>query len=73
MLDALQTTDVYTAIRLIGALIYVSNYTLLSLGWHSSDAQRYYLLNVLAAGAVMASLMGQFNLPALMIQFFYCP
>lgn len=71
MLDVLQGSNLFTAIGIFGAATYVLNYSMLSLGWHSSDSPRYYALNILAACGVMASLAAHFNLPTLLIQGFY--
>ena len=54
-----------------GALLYMTNYTLLTLGLVNSGHIRYFVLNGTAAGLVLIGLTDQFNLAAAMIQGFF--
>lgn len=51
-----------------GFLLYVTNYTLLSLGKLTSQGTAYFVINFVAAGLVLAGLMQSFNMASALIQ-----
>lgn len=65
------TGDLAQAIGVAGAGTYVLAYTLLQLGLLSGSDYRYTLLNMAAAGMVLFSLSGSFNLSSAIIQIFW--
>lgn len=63
--------DYYRSLGIIGFLIYVANYTCLSLRILSSESARYFVINTCAASFVFLSLMQDFNLASALIQGFW--
>jgi hypothetical protein len=59
------------SIGVCGFLLYVVNYTLLTLGWVSGDSVIYYIVNFLAAALVLIGLSSNFNLASALIQSFF--
>ncbi|MGH1369453.1 MAG: CBU_0592 family membrane protein [Maritimibacter sp.] len=51
-----------------GFLLYVANYTLLSLGKLTSHGTSYFAINFCAAALVLAGLMQSFNMASALIQ-----
>ena len=69
--EALIAMPLPQIVGLIGAGLYMVNYSLLSLRVLSGDSARYFALNLLAALLVMISLTQSFNLAAATIQSFW--
>ena len=59
------------AIGVTGFLLYVMNYTALTLRWLSSDHITYFVISGLAASLVLIGLMQEFNLASALIQIFW--
>lgn len=64
-------SDVYSAVGLIGVVLYVSAYAALQLGLIAGQSYRYSLLNLAAASCVLFSLSTHFNLSSALIQVFW--
>lgn len=62
---------VLDSIGVCGFVLYVANYTLLTLGWISGDSVHYFVVNFLAAGLVLIGLSANFNLASALIQSFF--
>lgn len=62
------SVDIYTAIGLAGFAAYVAAYGLLQLGRIDGNGVAYTLLNIVAAGLVLVSLLEDFNLASVLIQ-----
>ena len=58
-------------IGVCGFVLYVVNYTLLTLGWVSGDSVQYFAVNFVAAALVLIGLSGNFNLASALIQSFF--
>jgi hypothetical protein len=58
-------------IGVCGFVLYVVNYTLLTLGWVSGDSVQYFAVNLVAAALVLIGLSGNFNLASALIQSFF--
>lgn len=63
--------EVPRLLGIAGFVLYVLNYTCLSLGIVTSDCLKYFVVNTLAASLVLVSLTHDFNMAALMIQVFW--
>lgn len=61
----------YDAIGLLGFGLYVLSYFLLTTHRLDSRTATYFVINLVAAGLVLVSLIGAFNLASLMIQIFW--
>ena len=59
------------SIGVCGFLLYVVNYTLITMGWVSSDSVHYFCINFLAAAFVLIGLSSDFNLASALIQSFF--
>lgn len=59
------------SIGVIGFLLYVLNYSLLTLGWVSGDSVQYFVVNFIAAALVLIGLSNNFNLASALIQSFF--
>ena len=66
-----EITSIYDAIGLVGVAFYVGSYAALQLGLLRGQGYAYPVLNALAAGCVMLSLLEQFNLSSAFIQIFW--
>jgi hypothetical protein len=58
-------------IGVCGFVLYVVNYTLLTLGWVSGDSVQYFAVNLVAAALALIGLSGNFNLASALIQSFF--
>lgn len=58
-------------IGVVGFVLYVINYSLLTLGWVSGDSVHYFAVNFLAAALVLIGLSNNFNLASALIQSFF--
>ena len=58
-------------IGVCGFVLYVVNYTLLTLGWVSGDSVQYFAVNLVAAALVLIGLSSNFNLASALIQSFF--
>ena len=63
--------DLLRFLGVIGFLLYVANYTMLSLRILHSDSITYFAINIAAAALVLLSLTQDFNLASAMIQTFW--
>ncbi len=63
--------EICRAIGVLGFLIYVANYTCLSLNIYSSEHATFFSLNILGAACVLISLTQDFNLASALIQSFW--
>jgi len=63
--------EFFDLLGVIGAALYIGNYTLLVMRRFSADQPGYFVINLLAAGLLLVSLMHTFNLGAALIQFFF--
>ena len=58
-------------IGVCGFVLYVVNYTLLTVGWVSGDSVQYFAVNLVAAALVLIGLSSNFNLASALIQSFF--
>lgn len=58
-------------IGILGFLLYLGNYILITFQWLDSRSIRFFGINILAAACVLFSLSEDFNLAAAMIQIFW--
>ncbi len=58
-------------IGVCGFVLYVVNYTLLTLRWVSGDSVQYFVVNLVAAALVLIGLSSNFNLASALIQSFF--
>ena len=58
-------------IGVCGFVLYVVNYTLLTVGWVSGDSVQYLAVNLVAAALVLIGLSSNFNLASALIQSFF--
>lgn len=58
-------------IGILGFVLYVLNYSLLTTRWLNSDCLIYFVINLAAAGCVLIGLTASFNLAAALIQVFW--
>ncbi len=70
-MEALELTTVYEAIGVIGFILYVGNYALLTFNKLNSEDAMYFILNWVAATCVLIGLMSSFNLASALIQVFW--
>lgn len=61
----------FDLLGVVGAGLYICNYTLLVMRRFTADHPGYFVVNLLAAGLVLLSLTHAFNLGAALIQFFF--
>lgn len=67
----LEAMDIHEVIGIVGFVLYVMNYGLLTTRWLNSDCLLYFGINLVAAGCVLFGLMASFNLAAALIQVFW--
>ncbi|MEX0311170.1 MAG: hypothetical protein AB3N17_13110 [Tateyamaria sp.] len=67
----LETMHINEVIGILGFVLYVLNYSLLTTRWLNSDSLIYFAINLVAAGCVLIGLMASFNLAAALIQVFW--
>lgn len=63
--------EVFNVIGLFGFVLYILNYTLLTLHWRTSNSATYFGINLAAASCVLIGLVASFNLAAALIQIFW--
>lgn len=61
----------FDLLGVLGAVLYVGNYTRLVLRWSSTTETGYFVVNLMAASLVLIGLSQAFNLGAAMIQLFF--
>jgi|GEM_PF-1776037 len=73
MVDAALVThlEFFDLLGVIGAALYIGNYSLLVMRRFSTDEPGYFVVNLLAASLLLLSLTHAFNLGAALIQFFF--
>lgn len=69
--DTLPQTSLLQIAGLVGAGLYMLNYTLLTTRVLSADHAAYFCVNLAAALLVLSSLSGAFNAATLVIQVFF--
>jgi hypothetical protein len=62
---------IFDLLGVVGAMLYVGNYTRLALGRASTADTGYFVVNLLAASLVLIGLSHAFNLGAALIQLFF--
>lgn len=63
--------SIHEAIGVAGFMLYVANYTMLTLRYIDGHSLRYFAINLLAATSVLIGLSVSFNLASAMIQGFW--
>jgi hypothetical protein len=63
--------DAYRAIGLLGAALFIGSYFATQQRWLNSDDWRYPAINLVAAVLVMVSLFAEWNLPSVVLEFFW--
>ena len=63
--------EFFDLLGVIGAALYIGNYSLLVMRRFSTDEPGYFVVNLLAASLLLLSLSQAFNLGAALIQFFF--
>ncbi|MEQ9490204.1 MAG: cyclic nucleotide-binding domain-containing protein [Alphaproteobacteria bacterium] len=66
-----EVASLFDAVGLVGVAFYVCSYAALQLGFLRGQGYAYPVLNALAAGCVLISLLEQFNLSSAFIQIFW--
>lgn len=69
--DYIASARLADMIGIIGFCLYVTNYTLLTLGKLTSGGSAYFALNIGAASCVLIGLSSSFNMAAAMVQAFW--
>ena len=68
MYEQIAQINGYDAIGIIGVILYIGSYFLVQMKLMNGNKNTYAILNLLAATAVLISLLESFNLPSAMIQ-----
>lgn len=63
--------SVFEVIGIAGFMLYVTNYTLLTLRFINGHSVLYFTINLVASSSVLAGLTVSFNLAAAMVQVFF--
>ncbi len=64
-------TPVSTGCGVLGFCLYLTNYTLITFRFLSSQDIAFFVINIFGAGLVLVSLVQDFNLGSFMIQVFW--
>lgn len=71
MSNFFHSQNIFELLGVVGFLLYVLNYTLLTFRVLSGDSLRYFSINFCAASFVLMGLSTSFNLAAALVQIFW--